>query len=94
MKKIIAFITLVLALTASAQFTFHAHTNAPSITIQPITLTAAQVDALIPLLSQAGIESDVPISSANLAALTLRRQVQMNGTNGMTTNFVVSVQTR
>ena len=58
-----------------------------SVTVQPVTLTAAQMDAAISLVSAGGINSNVPISSTNLQRLTIIRSLV--GTN---TTYRVMIQ--
>jgi len=60
-----------------------------NVSIQPVTLTQAQMDATIALVQSAGgIQSNVPISSTNLQRLTIIRSVV--GTN-MTFRVIIQL---
>jgi phosphosulfolactate synthase (CoM biosynthesis protein A) len=60
-----------------------------NLTVQPIILTAAQMDGLIGAVKSAGIEANVPISSTNLqSVIVVRQQI---GTN---TFFRVSMRVK
>ena len=99
MKKTLIIIGLALAsvITVSAQ------TNVPpalppliattnvnvNVTIQPVVLTQAQMDAAISLVQAGGIQCNVPVTTTNLQRLSIvRSQV---GTN---TVYRVTIQLR
>ena len=99
MKKTLAIIGLALAASVTAQVSnsvpalpaLVGTTNINvSVTIQPVILTQAQMDAAIALVQTAGgIQSNVPVTTTNLQRLTIvRSQI---GTN---TFYRVMIQLR